>query len=222
MITWSDIDDAISEVLLDTNYSLYPLADRIAASNWALSVIAWYKPVQESITITSGEREIAYPSDLIEVVAVWDGSAWCAPVNFGTDTVGSLVQPGADSTDYERSFWLFGNKVNFTKALTSDGILFYHARYPEITQVTDTIDIANHVFQPLLYLSLAFCLHKNIAQQGVLSVWQEDIETGLSTERLSNTYSFYLKSAIDMLKNMPMKHEELSLLAIRRREYVEK
>ena len=222
MITWSDIDDIITTTLNDTTYSLYPLQLRLDASNWALSMIAWYKPVQSSIEILSGSREISYPSDLIEVVAVWDGTNWCAPVNFGTDSLGSMVKPGQDSDAYDRAFWLYGNKVNLTNALSADGILFYHARYPALTDISDEIDIPSYLFQPLLYLSIAFCLQQNIAQQGVLSVWQETGETGLTEDKLSDTYQFYISSAIELLQGLPMKHEELSLVAVRRREYVQK
>lgn len=222
MVTWDELDDNISLTLKDATYSSYPIELRMDAANWALSTIAWYLPVQSTIAISSGERDIDFPDDLIEVVSVWDGVAWCQPVNFGTDNSGSIVNPEGDSAAFERSFWLFGNKVNLTRELTADGILFYHAKYPDILLITDTIDIPRYAFQPLLYMTLAYCLHPNIATQGILSVWQEDVETGLSTPQLRETYAFYVDSAINMLNGIPMKNEEMSLLAIRRREYRQK
>lgn len=220
-ITWSSIDDAISRIFSDPNYGTYPMEIRMDAVNWGLSTLAWFHPVENQIAFPIATREIGFPNNFIEVVALWDGASWCQPVNFGTDNLGSIVTPGADSA-YDRSFWIYGKKILLTSALTAAGILYYHAHYPKVTSINDSIDIPQHLFQPLLYFTICGILSSKIAQQGAFSMWAEEIEPGLTSDRLVDTYNFYWNASIEILKTIPMKYEELSLITMRRREYVQK
>lgn len=214
---WLDFDSNINLVLKDDSFTNYPSLLRMLSYNWAIKNVVWYEPKEKQTTLSLGSRSYALPSDFVEVVAVWDGSGWPSPMNFDSSNWTSMPDPTTNQTAFDRSYWLFGGNLNFTKALTIDGILYYHGEYTPVTDTGDTLDIPARIEQAIEYWTIAGCMNPKITQQGRLGIWGETIATGLSRTDAVGAYEFYWKKGIEILEAIVHKEEEMTLIARSRR-----
>jgi hypothetical protein len=215
-MTWTEFNNQLEEILRDPTYIQYSLELRIYSYNWAIQNLLNFEPTQKTTILELGSRDYEFPDDFHEVVAVWDGDSWCNGVNFTSDSWTTMPSP-VDENPYERVFWIFGNKLNFSKELTNDGLLFYHGKYTNVTDEDSEIDIPSSTVQAIVYWTIAGCLNGKLVQQAKVAIWGKTNQPGLTSESIIKAYDFYWNQGIKILKEITHKNTEMTLINNTRR-----
>lgn len=209
---WSEFNAQLDQVLKDSAYSQFPLELRMNAYNWAIMNLVNFEPNQKTASLASGSMSYDLPSDFQEVVAIWDGNNWSNGINFTSDSWTSMPNPIQENLNYERSFWIFANKLGFTKKLTNNGVLYYHGQYAKVSALNNTLDIPERTIQAILYWTVAGCLNPKIVQQGKVAIWGKSNQPGLTSKSMTDTYLFYWNEGIKILKEITHQPHEMTLI----------
>jgi hypothetical protein len=219
-MNWPQFDSQLELILKDPTYIQFPIGLRINSYNWAIDNLINFEPKQKTFALTSGSLTYTLPSDFYEVVAIWDGTGWCNGVDFTSDSWTSMPNPTTENTNYERVFWIFDNKIGFSKKPTANGILYYHGKYTPIASVASTLDIPDITIQAMIYWTVAGCLNPKVVQQGKVAIWGKSNQPGLTSKSMIDTYNFYWNEGVKLLENIKHKDSEMTLITRTRRTQI--
>jgi hypothetical protein len=98
----------------------------------------------------------------------------------GTTWLRELRPTPGRKHDSQNTYLIYLKSVQFYTAPDSgdEVLMYYAAYYPQVVELTDTVDVPQWAFEALNYYAMAYAVNEIMVQRGSLAVHQQRMQAG--------------------------------------------